>query len=765
LDKIKYKIHQEEGANLFISIGDKPKIKKEIEREKKKISKGFILKILLSVIILIFFISSLIYFKNYINYTRESSILLSKIKKDYMRLSEEINLGSSSRYNYNQKTELTDSLIYQLNNFIYRFPDKSSEYDNIWPMVIVYKYVLDWYDHNYLNISNQKKPILIDPVQQEKINHLYPELSEIIQLLYDLQDYYHYKHRYVSEPEYSKYLLSESEVRQLLLKGQEIQNVFLKHSSLLDIKFTEISKFTRIVLNNYYPEIKRWDYFWKNYNKALKSEDEKEVSDIISKLRHDFPNLSVLDKGLKGDVSPFKNLTFGVFIDNKTPENSDILKKELNNLLDYISNTTDRTLMLKEYKSYGLLKKDFYNGSLDFSFITFDLLFNFAELRSAKPVVLRYYDDQPVVSYYLRPIDQDNGLEEIDLAELNNKSLIVDGSIFSDIFFEVVAFFDQKGINFIKFFKNVEFTQVNQESLHEHQYSGYDFIISTEEKLDKIFGGNKNTKLSTGKLLIDKTSSSTIFANRDTVDSLIIEQISNSLINTPKNINNAQFPNMNNWIRADQKKFRENQNKESYDIPFSQNMLVVDYKSGNNGRNNEIYSQFFKSLQENGFNLMYERNYNILKSYIEIQDIKIINFTLLENENKNIRYNIEVKIEDDVKYSNTGDLDNDITKVNFNDEINDICLKTGYQGEIIEVDKDKIKIYISISKLLSIKSKFNFFYYNETEYEQGSLIKIKKRNLGNGSFVSAEGNFTTVQISNVGGERGIKVGDMVDIIP
>lgn len=741
---------------LFLKPEQPTEKKKSSRTEEEFHPRGLKYKIPLTVFFFLLLIGSLIQMKFYISETRERSQLFSVIDQQMSRLTKEMNLGNGSALSSLEKKQLADSLIFKINSYIHLYPDEKEKYAEIWPTAIVYRYLLQWYDHSYFNLNDQRQVNKIDIILEQKISSLDPDLSEILHLLYNLHDFYYFKSLHPQPPESSTEPVREADVQNLLVKSEEINNIFNKQSARLDVNFRTIANMTRIVMNNYYPEIKQWAEFWKGYNLSLGSTNALNVKRNLTDLKFKFPEITFLKRNKSINLSAVRNLSWGIVSGDFETLCTDS-KKQFKELLDHIKRNTGYSIILKDYSSFSLLKKDFKSGKLDFCCLSHNRIHHFDMNSPAKPLVLRSHKQQPVTAYYIygKPL----GKSYLNPEMLKGKKLLIDGTLYSDIVFESFQFFDENGIHSNEAFADITIEPQNADlnSLH----TNYDFLVTTSEKFDKI---NHRNRFGTSRsaLQIGKSISDVVLANGKNLDSTIFEEITNTLIHIEKE-NTSEFADFRKWKKFDTELYERYAATERLDHPRPVNLLVI-----NDGffRNNQpqLTDKFIQSLENYGYSVVKENYYKTFSSNVSFAQVKKVDCHFYTNRNGRVTLRMKIEGKHKPIFSSKKVLTLSTADSTFMRMIEDMSIKTSFQGEVVEINNDMVKIYSPLNEHLSKTSRFELFNYDIRPDTERNQYIISKNHLATGKFTGLSGKMAVLKIDRVGFSN-IKTGDYVNVLP
>lgn len=762
MTKPKYKISDLEGVELFLKQDQKSTVPKSVPPEQSIRPAGYKIKAILAICFGLLLVGSIFYFKSYITETRASSRQFTLINKQFTRLVAEMNQGGGSTANSVSKKELADSLIMAINVYRYKYPGQTEKYTAIWPTVIVYRYLLEWQDHSYFNLDSQSEVNRLDLVLEQKIAVLDPDLAEILELLYTLHDFYYFKYRYPLPPQTAQEPVREAEVQQLLIKGEKIDRIFTKLAIRLDVNFRSLANLTRIVLNSYYPEVKQWAAFWQEYNRSLNSETDSVASKILVALKLQFPEIRLLNQDQSNMLSEVRNLQWGILEQDFNSIAADSFE-QIRELLNYLQKSSGRTLLLKKYSSYALLQKDFREGKLDFCCLAHDKIYKFAENPQAQPLVFRLYRQNPLISYYLYSQSPKQLTVSLDLAALSGKKLRIEGTIYSNLFFETLEYFADRAISINQLFAGIEILPESTVSRQSRVSTDHDFLITSAEKFKKHVQNGLHYQFDESALLINESLSDLIFANRKSLDSVVIAEITAALLQA-KGEAKAKFPDFSSWGRFDRELFNRYAQTEKLDQPCPLNLVVLSFEQKQNPDYQLLAARFVQALFNSGFVVISEEYYRKFRGTVLMPPAKILKIHFTPQNNRVLNFQLEASNENQPLYSSTASISLAKRKIDFSRVIESMCSSTGFQGEVVEAGRDLIKIFSPYNQLLTADYRFKIFNYSVQNKNRQTGFVISKKELATGKFTGHSGKMAIIKIDQVGNHK-VQIGDYVDILP
>ena len=755
MNQSKYKISEEKGVELFLKPDSPFLPEKTGVADEDMHPKGLRLKIILTLICFFLLTGSLFHLRTYIRETRVRLQELTSINQKMDRLSTEMNFTGVLNYEARERKDLADSLIVSLNNYLYRYPNRISDYNQIWPTVVFYRYLLQWHNHSYHNLENQPSVHKLDIILEQKLLSIDPDLGEILHLLYHLHDFYYYKSLYPLAPESAVEPVPEAMVKQLLVKSGHIRSIFATHSGRLDIHFRPVANLTRIVLNSYMPEIKQWSVFWQLYHNWINSEDGSGLEAIIADLKIKFPNLRLLENYNSKSLSEYRNLYWGLLENDLV--SMGITKVEFEGLLRYMSKTTGRSINPKFYNSYTLMKRDFIHGKLDFCKIGHENIYSFAENRQADPILFRMYNDQPYKAYYLYSKSGQHGTTEDIFESMADKNLLIRGTVWSDIFFETIDFFLSKGFNLNDLFASIEFIPEISD-LQNFDFSDFDFLLTSSED----FGNNVSFGVSFDRespIRIKKALNDAVFTNIETVNLSIIEDFAEKLTSLSVN-DHKGFSPPGKWNHFDYDLFDHHLRSERLDRPHPINQIVLKDDSFQDAQNLVMKDRFIQTLFTYGYNVISEHEYNKFLTTVMPPPAKMMNLKFIGSET----IEVKVTVSDSVVFSMTTAVPSSLEDNNFDAIVENMSKQTGFQSEIIEIQNDILQFYSPLNRMLRSGFEFNLFDYSvENDSTQDKFV-IQKSNLGTARYNSLKNQMAILVIDQIG-EHRLQTGNYVAARP
>jgi len=764
LSNEKYAISDSKGVELFLRPDTQPLPEKEVNVEEQPRPGNLRIKIALTVIAAVCLIAAVVYVKNSIYETRESSRKFTKINEQFTKLTAEMNLGSGSSLNSTGKRALADSLILSLNSYLYEHPGKTARYGSIWPIVIAYRYLLGWHDNSFLNPSNQLSINRLDIVLEQKITLLDPDLTDIFELLYDLQEFNHYKSLYPLPPESSDKPMPEALVQHLLEKGEKIRTTFAKRTVRLDVNFRTVANMARIVLNSYYPEVKQWADFWQGYNRITGIEDTAKSAKLTADLKQRFPNLKTLEDNDGTRMSAVRNLNWGIVPEGLISFTNDA-RNQIGELVKYVEKKTGKTIALKTYGSYALLYRDFLLNNLDFCLIGHEEVFRFAQLKGAAPIVQRLHKQSPLLSYYLYglrgEIKSGRGL---NLEALKDKRLFIDGTLFSDLFFEAMEFFSEQAINPARLFSGIDVISETDPVHNGSIPGGYDLLIMTDVKFDKKIKNTPQTRAGVSPFLIKQALSDVVFANTRTVDTSVIDEICRAIMN-PSGNETLRFEDFRSWGTFNRDLFNKFAGTERLDQPALINQIVIGSTSLNDKAHEPIVDEFLRALVSYGYSVISERNYQLFsQSVLNLPSVKRIDIRITPQKNGPLNFSIDLTSKGIVPFSYTAAISSRSEENNFNRIIEEMSMRTGFYGEVVEISNDLVQMFSPLNRLLTDDSRFELFK-NKVSYDTlQDKFSIDRYRIAAGRFNGLSGKSAILKIEQVGDGK-IQPGDLICIQP
>ncbi len=727
----KFKIDEAEGIKLFLEKDLIPETKEQAPEPLKKTS---LFKKLGIVAIICCLVLSLFFFKEFLNDYRAENYEYKKIEKSYLVFLKEVGYGNSSHWSRKKKIEKADSLKNSLKESLLKYPN-NKKLNRAWCEIIVQLKLLDEIEDYY---EQNELEVLLDEDALKRIKKYYPELLGILGVLKDIKDFYDYKQEYPKAPANSTLIPKFELVENLLKSGEDLQKKLSKNLALLETHFKELRNYTNIVLNNYYPEIVKWNDFYQKYKIIREEKNEDKKQQLILELSSLFPKVGILKE--KMQIQKFRKIVNLGMLEH----NYQKFSKELPLFLKFLDNNSGYDFEISIFKNYSQLEEALLKDSISLAYTGEASSYRFLLNEDLQPLVSRAFSDQEYVSNYLV------SLEEGDrLLNLKDRTLLIGGFEKVLDYFQLLTFMDKQGLNQKKFFKEIILLEAAKDEIFfkAKQIPRAVFLLNEEDLVTY-------EKELTGAQLITEVAQQPlglIFYNKNFIPQEVVKELRDYFLSLSSKLvygNNKIYHFLTDWNSYDSQKY-ENYYQSCNPLMISKiNRIEIIIDNQSKLKTSQIATRLIRELASKGYN-GYLRAQNFQENQILAEKDLALHLKITQ-EGSSYLYDFRIEQETILFWEVLQAKSEKIA--DFSLLINNAIAYLPFESAVLAIENQIVKALYQPGLDLENK-KVRFFSDN--------LGKTQKISLGKGKIINQNNDEIFIKVSKELAPK-IKKGDLVE---